>query len=112
MRAVPVLPKGSMRSVAYPFGSRNRTPECHRAGFQDWYGFENLNQHFTSSIYDGANADPTPLEGYETDALTDRAIDYIRAHDASQPLFLVLSVIALVSALRRQSVRPVGGPPV
>lgn len=73
-------------------GSRNRTPESHRAGFQDWFGFENLNQHFNSSIYERDNADPTPLEGYETDALTDRAIDYIRTYDNEQPLFLVLSV--------------------
>ncbi|HIC70320.1 MAG TPA: hypothetical protein EYO90_12450, partial [Candidatus Latescibacteria bacterium] len=49
-------------------GSRNRTPESHRAGFQDWYGFENLNRHFNSSIYENDNADPTPLQGYETDA--------------------------------------------
>ena len=73
-------------------GSRNRTPESHRAGFQDWFGFENLNQHFNSSIYEGDNKDPTPLEGYETDALTDRVIDYIRSYDADEPLFLVLSV--------------------
>jgi arylsulfatase A-like enzyme len=73
-------------------GSRNRTPEAHRAGFQDWFGFENLNQHFNSSIYEGHNADPTPLEGYETDALTDRAIDYIRSYDGEESLFLVLSV--------------------
>ena len=73
-------------------GSRNRTPECHRAGFQDWYGFENLNQHFNSSIYENENRDPTPLEGYETDALTDMAIEYIRRYEGDEPLFLVLSV--------------------
>ena len=73
-------------------GSRNRTPECFRAGFEDWYGFENLNQHFNSSIYERDNPDPTPLEGYETDALTDKAIDYLRHYDGEQPLFLVLSV--------------------
>ncbi|MEE3262105.1 MAG: sulfatase-like hydrolase/transferase [Candidatus Latescibacterota bacterium] len=73
-------------------GSRNRTPEAHRAGFEDWFGFENLNQHFNSSIYEGDNIDPTPLEGYETDALTDRAIDYLRNYDSDEPLFLVLSV--------------------
>jgi len=73
-------------------GSRNRTPECHRAGFQDWYGFENLNQHFSSSIYENDNVDPTALEGYETDALTDRAMEYIREYDRDEPLFLVLSV--------------------
>ena len=73
-------------------GSRNRTPESHRAGFQDWYGFENLNRHFNSSIYELDNHDPTPLDGYETDALTDKAIDYIRHYDRDEPLFLVLSV--------------------
>ena len=73
-------------------GSRNRTPECHRAGFQDWYGFENLNQHFNSSMYELDNLDPTPLAGYETDALTDRAINYLRTYDRDEPLFLVLSV--------------------
>jgi arylsulfatase A-like enzyme len=73
-------------------GSRNRTPECHRAGFKDWYGFENLNRHFNSSIYENENRDPTPLEGYETDALTDRAMDYIRSYEKEEPLFMVLSV--------------------
>lgn len=73
-------------------GSRNRTPECHRAGFEDWFGFENLNKHFTSSIYEGDNIDPTPLPGYETDALTDRAIEYLKTYDREEPLFLVLSV--------------------
>jgi len=73
-------------------GSRNRTPESHRAGFQDWYGFENLNRHFNSSIYELDNHDPTPLDGYETDALTDKAVDYIRHYDCGEPLFLVLSV--------------------
>ena len=67
-------------SGLYKGGSRNRTPESHRAGFQDWFGFENLNQHFNSSIYELDNVDPTPLEGYETDALTDRGA---RKHERS-----------------------------
>ena len=79
-------------SGLYKGGSRNRTPESHRAGFQDWFGFENLNQHFNSSIYERDNVDPTPLEGYETDALTERAMDYVRSYDGDEPLFLVLSV--------------------
>jgi len=73
-------------------GSRNRTPECHRAGFRDWYGFENLNRHFNSSIYENENRNPTPLEGYETDALTDMAMEYIRSYEKEEPLFMVLSV--------------------
>jgi arylsulfatase A-like enzyme len=73
-------------------GSRERTPECHRAGFEDWFGFENLNQHFNSSIYENDSLEPTALEGYETDALTDRVIDYLEHYDREEPLFLVLSV--------------------
>ena len=76
----------------YEGGSRNRTPECFRAGFEDWYGFENLNRHFNSSIYELDSADPTPLDGYETDALADKAMKYLRGYDLDQPLFLVLSV--------------------
>jgi len=79
-------------SGVYEGGKRNRTPESHRGGFQDWYGFESLNRHFNSSIYELDNVDPTPLEGYETDALTDRAMEYIREYDGEEPLFLVLSV--------------------
>lgn len=73
-------------------GSRNRTPENHRAGFEDWYGFENLNRHFNSSIYEQDATEPTPLDGYETDALTEKAMEYIEAYRGEQPLFLVLSV--------------------
>ncbi len=94
----------------YEGGSRNRTPESHRAGFQDWFGFENLNQHFNSSIYEGSNAEPTPLEGYETDALTDRAINYLRSYDRQEPLFLVLSVtpphFPLIAPEKWQRFRP------
>ena len=73
-------------------GSRNRTPEYFRAGFQDWYVFENLNQHFNSSVYELNNRNPTPLKGYETDALFDMAIEYIDKYEREEPLFLVLSV--------------------
>lgn len=73
-------------------GSSQRTPEYHRAGFQDWFGFENLNQHFASYYYRGRDIDPTKVRGYETDGLTDVAIEYLNAYDRPEPLFLVLSV--------------------
>ena len=73
-------------------GSRQRTPEHLRGGFRDWFGFENLNQHFNSSIYRGDEELPTPVEGYETDGLTDMAIKYLESYDRDEPLFLVLSV--------------------
>jgi arylsulfatase A-like enzyme len=76
----------------YPRGTRNRTPEYYRGGFQDWFGFECLNQPFTSSIYEGDAVEPTLLDGYQTDALTSRAIDYLRDYDRDEPLLMVLSV--------------------
>ncbi len=73
-------------------GESARTPERHRAGFQDWFAYENLNQHFASYYYEGNNTEPTKVKGYETDGLTDVAIDYIQNYKCEQPLFMTLSV--------------------
>ncbi len=73
-------------------GVKTRTPECHRAGFQDWFGFENLNQHFNSYYYKKDDTNPTKVKGYETDGLTDVAIDYLKNYDKNKPVFLVLSI--------------------
>lgn len=73
-------------------GCSSRTPERHRAGFEDWRGFENLNQHFASYYYCDDDINPTKTPGYETDGLTDLVIDYLREYDRDEPLFLVLSV--------------------
>ncbi len=76
---------------AWP-GRGQRTPEDRRAGFLDWFGFECTNAPFNSFVYCGHDLEPTHLDGYQTDALTDRAIDYLRHYDRSQPLYLVLSI--------------------
>jgi arylsulfatase A-like enzyme len=73
-------------------GVRNRTPEHLRAGFQDWFGFENLNQHFASSYYFNSDLKPTALEGYETDGFTDLVLHYLSEYGRNEPLFLDLSV--------------------
>lgn len=69
-----------------------RTPEFHRAGFQDWFGCEMNNAPNQGFYYEGDALNPTKLEGYQTDALTDLSLDYISKHDPDTPLFLVLSV--------------------
>jgi arylsulfatase A-like enzyme len=69
-----------------------RTPERHRAGFQDWFGYECINKHFEPYIYMGKDKDPTLLKGYEADVLTDLAIDYIKNYKRDEPFFLVLSI--------------------
>ncbi|MEM6822254.1 MAG: sulfatase [Verrucomicrobiota bacterium] len=73
------------------YGSQ-RTPERHRAGFQDWRAFENMNQHFRSFYYKDREIEPRRIDGYETDGLTDMVIQYLAEYDREEPLFLVLSV--------------------
>jgi len=91
------IPSSVREANAAPAGRRfggvpNRTPERHRAGFQDWFGFENLNQHFDSYYYHNQEVDPIRVDGYETDAYTDLVLDYLGHYDRESPLFLVLSV--------------------
>lgn len=87
------LPAGIRHAPMGPVsGSRHRTPEWHRAGFEDWCAFESLNRHFEVSVYRNDALEPEWLEGYETDVLTDEAIRYLEAHGGDQPLLLVLSV--------------------
>jgi len=70
----------------------HRTPEYHRGGFQDWYGFEINNAPFKGFYYHQDETNPRSLEKYQTDALTDMAIDYLEGYDQDEPLYLVLSV--------------------
>ena len=70
----------------------HRTPEYHRAGFQDWYGFEINNAPFDGFYYHEHEANPRKMDKYQTDFLTDMAIDYLGTYERDEPLFLVLSV--------------------
>ena len=70
----------------------NRTPEHYRAGFQDWYGFEVINAPFDSFYYQNNESDPRRMDGYQTDVLTDLAIEYLESYKGEKPLYLVLSV--------------------
>lgn len=76
----------------FPGGVRTRTPEYYRAGFQDWFAFENLNHHFSVAAYRDNAVNPERLEGFETDVMTDRTLAYLDAYARDQPLFLTLSV--------------------
>ena len=86
---VPATFKGRENTPGNPI---TRAPEYHRAGFQDWAGFEVINAPYDSFVYEGNNTEPTLLDGYQPDVLTDMAIDYIERYDRPEPLFLVLSV--------------------
>lgn len=73
-------------------------PRARRGGFEDWWAYENNNQPFHCYVHtDGPSGEEVSLrlEGYETDALTDLFLGWIRERREqapSQPLFGVLSV--------------------
>lgn len=73
-----------------------------RGGFQQWVGYDNNNSQWDSWVHggEGDSAFHYRLPGYETDALTDLLLGYLREHaggnepenSPSQPFFAVLSV--------------------
>lgn len=68
-----------------------------RGGFEDWFGFE-LSNHFWKTRYCTGEKMWPPLElrGYQTDALTDLSLDYLKnqAVPGGKPWFHVLSLEA------------------
>ncbi|MEM7114754.1 MAG: sulfatase [Chloroflexota bacterium] len=77
-------------------------PPERRGGFDEWVGYENNNSQWDCWVHggEGDGAFHYRLPGYETDALTDLFIDYLRQQGtgggekeaATQPFFAVLSV--------------------
>jgi arylsulfatase A-like enzyme len=75
-------------------------PPERRGGFDQWVGYENNNSQWDCWVHggEGASAFHRRLPGYETDALTDMVVDYIRQQGearkagAGSPFFAVLSV--------------------
>lgn len=69
-------------------------PATRRGGFGFWEGFESgflLNDGF----YHGSKlGPPTRLKGYQSDVLTDRAIDFLDNRKSEKPLFAFLSLDA------------------
>jgi arylsulfatase A-like enzyme len=75
-------------------------PPARRGGFDTWVGYENNNSQWDCWVHggEGATAFHHRLPGYETDALTDLMIDYIRRQGEARksgharPFFAALSV--------------------
>ena len=70
-------------------------PPERRGGFDTWVGFENNNTQWDSWVHggEGESAFHTRLPGYETDALTDLFIEYIKRRMSNErPFFAALSV--------------------
>lgn len=76
-------------------------PPEHRGDFDEWVGYENNNSQWDCWVHGGVGDDAFhyQLPDYETDALTDLLIDYLKRQataqqeaDQSHPFFGVLSV--------------------
>ncbi len=83
-------------------GGHNRMtfiPREERGRFDIWLGYENNNAQYDCWIHghdlegrDDAEPLAEKLEVYETDALTQRMIDFLETYQDDQPFFAVLSV--------------------
>lgn len=69
-------------------------PPERRGGFQKWIGYENNNSQWDCWVHggEGEGAFHYRLPGYETDALTNLFLDYLREQREERPFFAVLSV--------------------
>ncbi|SDT33518.1 Arylsulfatase A [Microlunatus soli] len=80
-------------------------PAERRGGFADWWAYENNNRPFDCLLHTDSGQTPDGVDvlrsvdgmeqfrapGYETDALTDLAIDWMRRRERDQPFFAVIS---------------------
>lgn len=78
-------------------GALHTVPPRRRGGFRQWLGYENNNSQWDCFVHGhderGNEVEHYRLPIYETDALTDLLIDYLRQRaDADEPFFGILSV--------------------
>lgn len=64
----------------------------YRPGWDDWLGWENSNVHFDFEYSVGNSPRVRTADGYMTDWLTDRTIEWLDAHATARPWFHVLSI--------------------
>jgi len=68
-------------------------PRPHRGRWQKWLGFELANDPFHTCYFEDDDPCPRPLGKYQTDGLTDLAIDFLgNRRDTTRPFCCVLSV--------------------
>lgn len=72
-------------------GRRSYIPPERRLGFQHFEALECTHDYFKSKYYDNNNDTLQQWPGYDAQAQTHSAIDYIQHRDKSKPFFLMLS---------------------
>ncbi len=66
---------------------------CFRPGWDTWIGWENSNRPFNTQYAEGNYPMPLKtLSGYQTDSLTDLAIDQLNSMEEESPWFMVVSI--------------------
>jgi arylsulfatase A-like enzyme len=64
-----------------------------RPGWDDWAGWENSNRPWETDYTDGEEPRKVKrLEGYQTDAVTDLTVEWIKKQPANRPWFHVMSI--------------------
>jgi arylsulfatase A-like enzyme len=83
------------------FGHNKReyVPKEERGRFEIWIGYDNNNLQYDSWVHghdiwgrDDKVTDTEKLNQYETDALTDKLIDFLKRRPKDKPFFAMLSV--------------------
>lgn len=72
--------------------NRTAIPREHQGRWQVWRGFELRNDPFDTCYFRDDDPTPIPLPGFQTDALTDLAMETIAQRDETRPFFCLLSV--------------------
>lgn len=82
-------------------GHNNKTfvPKDERGRFDVWVAYENNNAQYNVHVHghdlwgrEDKDAYAEKLKGYETDALTDKVIEFLKKRPKNKPFFIVLSV--------------------
>jgi arylsulfatase A-like enzyme len=88
--------EGEVRSDGETRAATAVIPKEDRGRFDTWLGYENNNSQWDCFLHgheDGKEIAPYRLPGYETDCLTDMALERIEARsEAKDPFFMVVSV--------------------
>lgn len=69
-------------------------PRTHQGRWSKWFGFEFRNDFFDTCYFEDDDPMPIEINGYQTDGLFDRAMDYLGRREADKPFAMVLSVEA------------------
>jgi len=66
-------------------------PKERRMGYDHWQALECTHNYFKSQYYDNESEEPEYWEGFDAEAQTRAAQDYIKGRDPEKPFFLTLS---------------------